>query len=165
MSVLLFADVSDGQLSVDATAKAMTAAKQLGDVTILCAGNSAAAAGEEAAKLGASKVLVCEDAALTRQLAESTADLIVSLAGDFSHIVAPAPTAADAKPVTAPLAGNIVAVGVAVGDTVASGDVLLTLEAMKMEHILRAEKEGTIAKINAQEGESLAVDAVILELE
>ncbi|MEM1234598.1 MAG: electron transfer flavoprotein subunit alpha/FixB family protein [Pseudomonadota bacterium] len=95
MSVLLFADVSDGQLSVDATAKAMTAAKQLGDVTILCAGNSAAAAGEEAAKLGASKVLVCEDAALTRQLAESTADLIVSLAGDYTHIVAPATT--DAK--------------------------------------------------------------------
>jgi propionyl-CoA carboxylase alpha chain len=36
---------------------------------------------------------------------------------------------------------------------------------MKMENILRAEKEGTIAKINAEEGESLAVDAVILELE
>ena len=40
-----------------------------------------------------------------------------------------------------------------------------TVEAMKMENILRAEKEGTIAKINAAEGDSLAVDAVILELE
>jgi propionyl-CoA carboxylase alpha chain len=39
------------------------------------------------------------------------------------------------------------------------------VEAMKMENILRAEKEGVIAKINAAEGESLAVDAVILELE
>lgn len=96
MAVLLLAEVTDGELSMDATAKAVTAAKQLGDVTVLAAGGSAAAAGEAAAKIdGVSKVLVAEDATLGHRLAESTAALIVSLAGDYDHIVAPATT--DAK--------------------------------------------------------------------
>ena len=96
MAVLLLAEVTDGELSMDATAKAVTAAKQLGDVTILAAGGSAAAAGEAAAKIdGVSKVLVAEDASLGHRLAESTAALIVSLADDYEHIVAPATT--DAK--------------------------------------------------------------------
>ena len=95
MAVLLFAEVTDGALNLDATAKAMTAARQLGDVTILCAGATAKAAAEEAAKLGPTKVLVAEDDVLGHRLAEATADLIVSLAGDYSHIVAPATT--DAK--------------------------------------------------------------------
>ena len=96
MAVLLLAEVTDGELSMDATAKAMTAAKQLGDVTVLCAGSSAAAAGEAASKIdGVSKVLVAEDASLGHRLAESTAALIVSLADDYEHIVAPATT--DAK--------------------------------------------------------------------
>ena len=96
MAVRLLAEVTDGELSMDATAKAMTAAKQLGDVTVLCAGGSAAAAGEAASKIdGVSKVLVAEDASLGHRLAESTAALIVSLADDYEHIVAPATT--DAK--------------------------------------------------------------------
>jgi electron transfer flavoprotein alpha subunit len=96
MAVLLLAEVNNGELAMDATAKTVTAAKSLGDVTILCAGGSAAAAGESAAKIdGVSKVLVAEDATLGHRLAESTAALIVSLAGDYEHIVAPATT--DAK--------------------------------------------------------------------
>ena len=96
MAVLLLAEVTDGELAMDATAKAVTAAKQIGDVTVLCAGSSAAAAGEAAAKIdGVSKVIVAEDASLGHRLAESTAALIVSMAGDYDHIVAPATT--DAK--------------------------------------------------------------------
>ncbi|MBI1402730.1 MAG: ATP-grasp domain-containing protein [Porphyrobacter sp.] len=64
-----------------------------------------------------------------------------------------------------PMPGMLVKLHVAEGDAVQPGQPLATVEAMKMENILRAEKEGTIAKINAAEGESLAVDAVILELE
>ncbi len=64
-----------------------------------------------------------------------------------------------------PMPGMLVKLHVAAGETVQSGQPLATVEAMKMENILRAEKEGVIAKINAAEGESLAVDAVILELE
>ena len=96
MAVLLLAEVTNGELSLDATAKAVTAAKALGDVTVLCAGASAAAAGAEAAKIaGVSRVLVAEDAGLGHRLAEATADLIVGLADGYEHIVAPATT--DAK--------------------------------------------------------------------
>jgi electron transfer flavoprotein alpha subunit len=96
MAVLLLAEVTDGALALDATAKAVAAASKLGDVTVLAAGASAAAAGEEAAKIaGVSKVLVAEDASLGHRLAESTAALIVSLADGYEHIVAPATT--DAK--------------------------------------------------------------------
>ncbi|KZY03890.1 MULTISPECIES: electron transfer flavoprotein subunit alpha/FixB family protein [unclassified Sulfitobacter] len=96
MAVLLLAEVTDDALGRDATAKAVSAAKSLGDVTVLAAGASSAAAGAEAATIeGVSRVLVAEDAALGHRLAEATADLIVSLAGDYSHIVAPATT--DAK--------------------------------------------------------------------
>ena len=96
MAVLLLAEVNNGELSLDATAKAVTAARALGDVTVLCAGASAAAAGAEAAKIdGVAKVLVAEDAGLGHRLAEATADLIVGLSGDYEHIVAPATT--DAK--------------------------------------------------------------------
>ena len=96
MAVLLLGEVTDGHLSVDATAKALTAAKAMGPVTVLCAGAHAAAAAAEAAKLdGVTKVLCAEDPALGHRLAESTAALIVSLADGYSHIVAPATT--DAK--------------------------------------------------------------------
>jgi propionyl-CoA carboxylase alpha chain len=64
-----------------------------------------------------------------------------------------------------PMPGLLVALHVAEGDTVEAGQPLAVVEAMKMENILRAEKSATVKKINAQQGESLAVDAVILELE
>ena len=96
MAVLLLAEVNDGELALDATAKAVTASASLGDVTVLCAGASAAAAGAAAAKIeGVARVLVVEDASLGHRLAEPTAALIVSLAGDYTHICAPATT--DAK--------------------------------------------------------------------
>ena len=96
MAVLLLGEVTNGVLNRDATAKAVNAVKGLGDVTVLCAGASARAAAEEAAKIaGVAKVLVAEDARYGHRLAEPTAALIVALAGDYSHIVAPSTT--DAK--------------------------------------------------------------------
>lgn len=96
MAVLLLGEVTGGELSVDATSKAVTAVRALGDVTVLCAGAQAKDAAAEAAKIdGVAKVLVAEDARYGHRLAEPTAALIASLAGDYSHIVAPATT--DAK--------------------------------------------------------------------
>ncbi|MEM6907231.1 MAG: acetyl/propionyl/methylcrotonyl-CoA carboxylase subunit alpha [Pseudomonadota bacterium] len=69
------------------------------------------------------------------------------------------------KMLICPMPGMLVSLHVSEGDEVQPGQPLATVEAMKMENILRAEKAGTIAKINAIEGESLAVDAVILELD
>ncbi|MCC5985350.1 MAG: FAD-binding protein [Rhodobacteraceae bacterium] len=96
MSVLLLAEVTDGALNRDATAKAVTAARTIGPVTLLCAGARAADAAAEAATIdGVTRVLCAEDASLGHRLAEPTAALIVSLAGDYTHILAPATT--DAK--------------------------------------------------------------------
>ncbi len=96
MAVLLLAEVTDGELGVDATAKALTAAKQLGEVTILCCGASCSGAAEKAAGLeGVSKVLCAEHALYGHRLAEPAAALIASLAEGYDHIVAPATT--DAK--------------------------------------------------------------------
>ncbi|PEQ11458.1 acetyl/propionyl-CoA carboxylase subuit alpha [Novosphingobium sp. PC22D] len=64
-----------------------------------------------------------------------------------------------------PMPGLLVSLNVAEGDKVEIGQPLAVVEAMKMENILRAEKAGTVKSVNAKEGESLAVDAIILELE
>ncbi len=64
-----------------------------------------------------------------------------------------------------PMPGLLVSLNVAEGDKVEAGQPLAVIEAMKMENILRAEKSGTVKAVNATAGQSLAVDAVILELE
>jgi len=90
MAVLLIAEVMNGALSVDATAKALTAARQMGEVTVLCAGSGYSEAAVQAAKLdGVSKVLHASDEAYDHDLAEPVSELIVGLAGEYSHIVAP----------------------------------------------------------------------------
>ena len=69
------------------------------------------------------------------------------------------------KMLLCPMPGLVVKIDVAVGDTVEEGQALCTVEAMKMENILRAERRGVVSKINAAPGDSLAVDDVILEFE
>ncbi|WP_146590831.1 acetyl-CoA carboxylase biotin carboxylase subunit [Puniceibacterium confluentis] len=64
-----------------------------------------------------------------------------------------------------PMPGLIVSVNVEIGDEVQEGQALCTVEAMKMENILRAERRGTVSKVNAAAGDSLAVDDVIMEFE
>jgi propionyl-CoA carboxylase alpha chain len=64
-----------------------------------------------------------------------------------------------------PMPGLLVSLHVGEGDAVVPGQPLATVEAMKMENILRAEKAGTVKEVRASEGDSLAVDQVILELE
>ena len=64
-----------------------------------------------------------------------------------------------------PMPGLLVALHVGAGDKVEAGQPLAVVEAMKMENILRATKSATVARVDAAVGDSLAVDAVILELE
>ena len=91
MAVLLIAEHDNASVK-DATHKALTAAAQMGgDVHVLVAGNNAAAAAAQAAKLdGVKKVLHVDSATLERPLAEPMAALIVSLAPAYDHIVAAA---------------------------------------------------------------------------
>ncbi|MFQ1700136.1 acetyl-CoA carboxylase biotin carboxylase subunit [Loktanella agnita] len=69
------------------------------------------------------------------------------------------------KVLLCPMPGLIVKVDVAEGEEVQEGQALCTVEAMKMENILRAEKKAIVKKINAGAGDSLAVDDVIMEFE
>jgi propionyl-CoA carboxylase alpha chain len=76
----------------------------------------------------------------------------------------PKKIAADtSKLLLCPMPGLVVSVNVAEGQDVKVGETLAVVEAMKMENVLTAERDGTIGKINAKKGDSLALDDVILE--
>lgn len=95
MAILLLADHDNASLS-DQTAKALTAATQMGgDVHVLVAGKGAEAVATAAAKLsGVTKVLLADSDDLANQLAEPLAALIVSLAGGYDTVLAPATSTA-----------------------------------------------------------------------
>ena len=76
----------------------------------------------------------------------------------------PVKEAADtSKYLLCPMPGLVMSLNVSEGDEVAAGDALCVVEAMKMENVLKAERDGKVKKIVAKPGDSLNVDAVILE--
>jgi propionyl-CoA carboxylase alpha subunit len=76
----------------------------------------------------------------------------------------PIKVAADtSKKLLCPMPGLVVSIAVAPGQEVKAGETLAVVEAMKMENVLRAERDGTVKAVFAKKGDSLAVDAVILE--
>ncbi|GAA5218434.1 sodium-extruding oxaloacetate decarboxylase subunit alpha [Corallincola platygyrae] len=99
------------------------------------------------------QVEVAPDGALTS---------IAPSAGASAPAAAPAATGGEALP--APLAGNIFKVNVAAGQQVNEGDVVVILEAMKMETEVRASKSGTVADVHVKEGDSVAVGDALLSL-
>ncbi|EGH6985584.1 biotin/lipoyl-binding protein, partial [Salmonella enterica subsp. enterica serovar Havana] len=91
----------------------------------------------------------------------------VSDGGDISQLTAATPSSAPAgagTPVTAPLAGNIWKVIATEGQTVAEGDVLLILEAMKMETEIRAAQAGTVRGIAVKSGDAVSVGDTLMTL-
>ncbi|MDG2002140.1 MAG: acetyl/propionyl/methylcrotonyl-CoA carboxylase subunit alpha [Novosphingobium sp.] len=90
---------------------------------------------------------------LPAQIAPLTEHMIEKIPPDLSRFL------------ICPMPGLLVTLNVGEGDAIEIGQPLAVIEAMKMENILRAEKAGTVKALNAVEGDSLAVDAVILELE
>jgi len=166
MAVLLLAEVAGGELSVDATAKTVTAAKALGDVTILCASAGCGGAAEAAAKLdGVVKVLCADDAAYGHDLAEPVADLIVSLAGDYDHILAPATSSAkNVMPRVAALLDVMVmsdVSGVVDGDTfqrpIYAGNAIQTVKSSDNKKVLTIRTTSFDA---AGQGGSAAVESI-----
>ena len=80
---------------------------------------------------------------------------------------APAPAAAGAgagSPIKAPLPGTIIELKVNVGDTVKQGDVVLVLEAMKMQNNIESEYNGTVTSITVKQGETVMEGAVLLTI-
>lgn len=96
----------------------------------------------------------------------------VSEGGDVSNIAPVANSAAvstpasntNAEPLNSPLSGNIFKINVAVGQSVVEGDVLIILEAMKMETEVVASKSGVVQSIDTAEGSSVSVGDVLLTL-
>jgi propionyl-CoA carboxylase alpha chain len=67
------------------------------------------------------------------------------------------------KSIRCPMPGLVVSIAVAEGQDVKAGETLAVVEAMKMENVLRAERDGIIKKVHVKPGDSVAVDAVIME--
>src|SRR5258705_453902 len=86
------------------------------------------------------------------------------ISGQMSGRLMPVLTAADSgKKLLCPMPGLVVSIAVAEGQEVKAGETLAVVEAMKMQNVLRAERDGTVKKIHAAPGATLAVDALILE--
>lgn len=80
------------------------------------------------------------------------------------HQKLPPKKAADtSKMVLSPMPGLVVSIDVAQGQEVKTGEVVAVLEAMKMQNILRAERDGTIKAVNVKSGDSVAADEVLVE--
>lgn len=93
MTVLVYAEHDNNELK-KATLNTITAGQKIGgDVVVLVAGSACQAVADQASKIaGVSKVLLADNAVYANQLAENVAKLVVGLAGDYSHILAPATT-------------------------------------------------------------------------
>jgi biotin carboxyl carrier protein len=79
-------------------------------------------------------------------------------------VATPVAAPAGGKEITAPMPGTILKVNVKVGDTVKSGDVLMILEAMKMENEIMAPADGVVASVNVSAGASVEGGAVLCSL-
>lgn len=77
---------------------------------------------------------------------------------------APAPVAGNGEPITAPMPGNILKVLVSSGSAVKKGDVLLILEAMKMENEICAPNDGTVTSVMVSQGQTVDSGKVLLTL-
>jgi 3-methylcrotonyl-CoA carboxylase alpha subunit len=100
---------------------------------------------------------------------EPTADVLAFADGFARHYVLDEPRgsglgAASDGAILSPMPGLIIAVDVAVGDTVSKGQKLVTLEAMKMEHSLTAPFDGMVAELNAQVGAQVQVEALLVRI-
>ena len=166
MAVLLLAEVNGAELSVDQTAKAVTAAAALGDVTVLCASAGCGGAAEAAAKIdGVAKVLCADDAAYGNGLAESIAGLIVSLAEEYEHIVAPATTSGkNILPRVAALLDVMVIsdiTGIVSADTferpIYAGNAIQTVQSADAKKVISIRTTGFDA---ASEGGTAAVESI-----
>jgi propionyl-CoA carboxylase alpha chain len=81
----------------------------------------------------------------------------------YAHLMPVKKLSASEKSVRCPMPGLVVSISVNEGQEVKAGETLAVVEAMKMENILRAERDGVISKIRVKPGDSVAVDAVIME--
>jgi propionyl-CoA carboxylase alpha chain len=101
--------------------------------------------------------------ALSYRGVETKAYVYTEREAGYARLMPPKKTSDTGKQVLCPMPGLVVSITVKEGQEVKAGEPVAVVEAMKMENVLRAEIDGTVKRINAKPGDSLAVDAVILE--
>jgi propionyl-CoA carboxylase alpha subunit len=101
--------------------------------------------------------------ALAYRGVEAKAFVYTESEAGYARLMPPKKVADTSRLVLCPMPGQVVSITVSEGQEVKAGETVAVVEAMKMENVLRAEIDGTVKKINAKPGDSLAVDAVILE--
>jgi len=101
--------------------------------------------------------------ALSYRGVETQAYVYTEREAGYARLMPPKKVADTGKQILCPMPGLVVSIAVKEGQEVKAGETVAVVEAMKMENVLRAEIDGTVKKINAKPGDSLAVDAVIME--
>jgi propionyl-CoA carboxylase alpha subunit len=101
--------------------------------------------------------------ALSHRGVETKAYVYTAREAAYARLMPAKKVADSGKQVSCPMPGLVVSIAVKEGQEVKAGETVAVVEAMKMENVLRAEIDGTVKKIYAKPGDSLAVDAVILE--
>ena len=92
--------------------------------------------------------------------------LVCSARSAELHTLLPEKQKADtSKLVLSPMPGLVVSIAGETGQAVKGGEILLVVEAMKMENVLKCESKGVVKKIHAEQGANLSVDAIIIEFE
>jgi len=81
---------------------------------------------------------------------------------ELSQHMIPIPKPDNSKSLLSPMAGSMISIAVQPGDHVVGGQELCIVEAMKMQNVLRADRDGVVAKILVQPGQDVAVDAVLM---
>ena len=166
MSILVVAEHDNSELK-SATLNAVTAAAELGNVTVLVAGHNCASVSEQAAKVaGVARVVVADDAAFAGALAENISALLVDMAPNYSHMIAPATTSGkNIMPRVAALLdvaqiSEITAIEDA--DTfvrpVYAGNAMATVKSADNPKVITV--RGTAFEAAATEGGSAAIEAV-----
>jgi len=100
---------------------------------------------------------------LTHRGVETRAYIYTEREAAAARLMPPKKVADSGKAVRCPMPGLVVSIAVSEGQEVKAGETLAVVEAMKMENVLRAERDGVVKAIKAKPGDSLAVDAVIME--
>ncbi|MBC8267947.1 MAG: electron transfer flavoprotein subunit alpha/FixB family protein [Rhodospirillaceae bacterium] len=166
MSILVVAEHDNSELK-SATLNAVTAASELGEVTLLVAGLDCGGVAEQASKVaGVAKVIVADDAAFANGLAENVASLLVDLAPGYSHLIAPATTSGkNIMPRVAALldVAQISEISAIEGpDTfirpIYAGNAMATVKTADTPKVITV--RGTAFEAAATEGGSAAIEAV-----
>ncbi len=93
----------------------------------------------------------------------ATAYVYTAREAQFAALMPEKKAADTSKKLLCPMPGLVISIAVQVGQEVKAGDALCIVEAMKMQNVLKADRDATVAKLKAKPGDSLAVDAVIME--